>query len=202
MNKQKIFNVLSIMGILFIISCAIGYAYHVDNKGAAFDPPPIEIPNLVAKQFSRVITKNRIESMPDAKFYDKNGDALSWHDYKGKYLLVNFWASWCSPCVVELPSLNELQNALPEDKIEVIAISIDRNKTPENLGEFLKNRNIGEFAAYMDTNREIENNITMRGIPTTYLLGPEGEIRYIFEGDANWNTPTFKEFFNLLLAQL
>ena len=188
------------MGALFMLSVLAGYFYHINTRGELFQITPLEVPDNFAREFSRVITKNRFESMSSAPFYNGEGHKKDWPDYDGQYLLVNFWASWCSPCVVELPSLEKLRKRFSGKGLEIVAISLDRNKSMDQIKEFLKNRGIGNFAAYMDLDREVENNIFMRGIPTTYLLGPEGNIRYIFEGDANWDSPASISFFEELLS--
>ena len=200
MNKRKIFNFLTLMGALFMLSVLAGYFYHINTRGELFQITPLEVPDNFAREFSRVIIKNRAEPIPLAHFFDAQGNERDWQDYEGEYLLVNFWASWCSPCVVELPSLEKLKNRFSGKGVEVIAISLDRNKSMDQIKEFLKNRGIGNFAVYMDLDREVENNIFMRGIPTTYLLGPKGNIRYIFEGDANWDSPDSINFFERLLS--
>ncbi|MCI5060349.1 MAG: TlpA family protein disulfide reductase [Alphaproteobacteria bacterium] len=200
MNKRKIFNFLTLMGALFMLSVLAGYFYHINTRGELFQITPLEVPDNFAREFSRVIIKNRLESMSSAPFYNSEGHKKDWPDYDRQYLLVNFWASWCSPCVVELPSLEKLRKRFSGKGLEIVAISLDKNKSMDQIKEFLKNRGIGNFAAYMDLDREVENNIFMRGIPTTYLLGPEGNIRYIFEGDANWDSPASISFFEELLS--
>ena len=83
----------------------------------------------------------------------------------------------------------------------VIAISLDKNMTQEQLKSYLKRRGIGEFAAYMDARDHIQYRIKMRGLPTTYLLNPKGEVMHVFEGDANWFSPHAIDFFESLLSQ-
>lgn len=140
------------------------------------------------------------ESMPEAVFENPDGTLQSWKDFRGRYLLVNIWASWCTPCVVELPSLGDLQKRYAGQGMEVIAISIDRAKNREILGEFLQSRNIGFFALYRDSQGQIRANIPLQGVPSTFLLGPEGRLLYSFEGDANWMAPESLLFFDTLLT--
>jgi thiol-disulfide isomerase/thioredoxin len=137
--------------------------------------------------------------MPAAQFTALNDDLLSFQSYNGRYLLVNFWATWCAPCVVELPSLEKLQTYLTDRPIDVIAVSLDHNRPLNDIHMFLQNRLIGDFAAYKDFGRTVESGIPMRGIPTTYLLHPEGYILKIFEGSADWNSPPARRFFDELL---
>lgn len=198
MNKQKLFSVLSLMGLVFMIGLSIWYVQAMNTRGAVIEHK-VEISDQFARYFSRVTTKNRLSPIPKAQFHSPDGKTVSWHDFGGNYLLVNFWATWCAPCVIELPSLEKLRKKFTGQGLEVISISLDTNRSQDDIKEFLYNRNIGEFAAYWDFNREIHKNIQMRGIPTTYLLDPKGNILHIFEGDANWNAPSAIAFFSDLL---
>ncbi len=199
MNKQKIFSFFSVLGLLFLIGGAI---YLVKNK-----PEPrarietvVEVPRNFSGQFSRVVTKKRLAAMKEAKFTPYEAAPISWDYFEGRYLLVNFWATWCPPCVIELPSLDKLRAKYDGKGLEVIAISLDAQRSHSQIQQFLENRNMSNFAAFMDTNGDVQRNIEMRGIPTTYLLNPQGEVLYVFEGDANWAGPDAIKFFNALLA--
>ena len=139
--------------------------------------------------------------MPDLSFLAPDGSETTWNDFKDEYLLVNFWASWCAPCVIELPSLDKLQSRFKDDGLKTIAISLDQQRSHDQIKRFAYNRNIGDFVTYFDHNNEIQRKVRMRGIPTTYLLNPEGKILYIFEGDAQWNSPPAIKFFSELLKR-
>jgi thiol-disulfide isomerase/thioredoxin len=200
MNKQKIFSFLSVLGLLFLIGSVI---HLIKNKPA---PRPevetvIEVPRNFSGQFSRVITKKRLEPMNKAEFTPYNAPPISWDHFEGTYLLVNFWATWCPPCVIELPSLDKLRAKFDGKGLDVIAISLDTQRDQSQIQKFLENRNLSNFAAYMDENGEVQKNIKMRGIPTTYLLNPNGEVLYVFEGDADWAGSSALKFFNMLLVQ-
>jgi len=197
-RKQKLFSLLSLLGVIFAIWVVISYMRALDNRG---DPIAhvVEVPDMFVAEFSRVITKNRFEEMPEVTFAAPDGAQVDWKDFDGNYTLVNFWATWCGPCVVELPSLGELQQRFDGQGLDVIAISIDVGKTHAQIKQYLQNRFIGDFAAYWDHQENIQKTIPMRGIPTTYLLGPKGNVLHIFEGDADWSDPVSIEFFDKLL---
>ncbi len=165
--------------------------------------PPIvhtvEIPERFAGQFSHVTVKNRAVPMHEVSFRDLNGKETSWDAFDGEYLLVNFWATWCAPCVVELPSLDKLRQRFEGKGLNIIAVSLDQNRDQDDIKKFLENRGIGDFAAYWDEFSQIQRSIRLRGIPTSFLLNPKGQILYIFEGDATWNAPDAITFFETLL---
>lgn len=199
MNKQKLFRILSAMGVIFMIALGIGYFQAMKTRGDVIESQ-VAVPAGFSSQFSRVITKNRLTSMESVSFISPEAEQISWDKFRGKYLLVNFWATWCAPCVVELPSLQKLKERFKDEGLEVISVSIDQGRSHENIKEFLYYRNIDDFAAYFDNKMEIQSRITMRGIPTTYLLDPEGNVTHIFEGDASWHSPSGLAFFKEILA--
>lgn len=198
MNKQKFFRIFSLLGMVFIILATIGYVYTVKNRGPVIEDQ-VEVPERFASQFDRVLTRNRYMDMKQATFMSPEGKRVNWQVFDGKYLLVNFWATWCPPCVLELPSLNKLKDKFEGQGLEVIAISMDTSRTQDDIKKFLKNRGIGQFAAYLDDVNEVQKSIYMRGLPTSYLLNPSGQILYIFEGDAVWSSPAATDFFETIL---
>lgn len=198
LRKQKLLSLLMILGLIFGVALIFSYMRALDNRGEPITHS-VEVPDTFVAEFSRVITKNRFEEMPQADFIDFEGDRIGWENFDGNYALINFWATWCGPCVVELPSLERLQKRFADQGLKVVAVSIDTHRDHEQIKSYLKNRYIGSFAAYLDDQQNVQKTIPMRGIPTTYLLGPKGNILHIFEGDANWSDPIAIEFFDKLL---
>ena len=169
MQKQKILSALSFLGFIFLIALIIGY-FHTKQERVTLLADQITVPDAFSNQFSRVIIKKTAQSMPDLSFLAPDGSETTWNDFKGEYLLVNFWASWCAPCVIELPSLDKLQSRFKDDGLKTIAISLDRQRNHDQIKRFAYNRNIGDFVTYFDHNNEIQRKVRMRGIPTTCLL--------------------------------
>jgi thiol-disulfide isomerase/thioredoxin len=200
MNKQKLMSRLSLMGFVFIIVLGIGYYKQYQSRGEVI-AKQIDVPASFARQFSRVIKKNRGQKVPSTPFMAPDGTKVDWSDFAGNYTLVNFWATWCSPCVIELPSIDKLQKRYDGKGLNVIAVSIDTMRGHNYITRFLDSRNIGPFAAHYDVNKNIQKTLSMRGIPTTYLLDSKGNILHIFEGDANWVSAGALEFFDALLNQ-
>ena len=200
MDKRKIFSALSVLGVLFLIALVIGYTRLIDTRGVLVENR-VEVPDLVKKEFYKVTSRVRTGPMNDITFTAPDGGKVRWKDFDGDYLLVNFWASWCAPCVVELPSLDKLQQKYAGKGLEVIAISLDRGRSHDEIRRYLENRNIGQFAAYWDEMEQVERNIVINGLPTTYLLDPAGRVLNIFEGDANWDSIYFTDFFDAVISR-
>lgn len=118
------------------------------------------------------------------------GTQANFKQWRGKWVLMNAWASWCAPCVAELPTLFQLavKNPFP-DKLAVIAVSFDANKTQQGVIDYLSERKIGTFAAYMDSGHALEEILKVQGLPVTYLIDPQGNAVADYRGSANWADP-------------
>ncbi len=110
---------------------------------------------------------------PDFKVVAMDGSLRTLDDLKGKFVLVNFWATWCNPCKVEMPLLEKLHQTLQGDKFTVLGLHVGPG--PENIEEFKKLMPIS-FPIYIDM--ELEVNWGVPGLPTTFLLNPEGKLIY------------------------
>jgi thiol-disulfide isomerase/thioredoxin len=110
---------------------------------------------------------------------------------KGKVVLLNFWATWCAPCVTELPTLDRLQGALGGDKFEVVAVSVDL-KGIEKVGPFWKEKGYKHLQIRLDQRGTMMKAFRTRGLPTTFLVDHEGNVVGYLEGHADWASPEAK----------
>lgn len=207
MQNKSLFIALALA--LFAVSGLIGYfgpplyrQYQGERRAAAFVPPAVPAlrTQAFAEQFQNLLAATGPKLFPDIPFTDTKGRAHNFSDHRGRPLLVNFWATWCGPCIVELPSLDSFARDY-KDRIDVIAVSLDSNKTPAEIGKFLENRRLGDFAAYHSDDPALGQKLDLRGIPTSFLIGSDGLIMYRFEGDADWGTPDARAFFDTFLLQ-
>ena len=107
-------------------------------------------------------------------FLDQKDQRISIDEYKGKLLLLNFWATWCEPCKEEMPSLDKLQ-ANPElDNIKIFAINIGK-ETLDKVNKFFIDLNIKNFEPYFDPPTTLAKMFSLRGVPTTILINKEGQ---------------------------
>lgn len=110
---------------------------------------------------------------------------------KGKVVLLNFWATWCAPCVLELPTLDRLQGELGGDRFEVVAVSVDL-KGIEKVGPFWKEKGYKHLRIRLDQRGTMMKAFGTRGLPTTFLIDHEGNVRGYLEGHADWASPEAK----------
>jgi thiol-disulfide isomerase/thioredoxin len=124
---------------------------------------------------------------PTIAFADADGRTLGLADFKGKVLLVNFWATWCAPCVEEMPSLAKLQKALGGDDFEVVAISIDRGGIAVTK-PFLAKVGAGDLGLYVDTTGKSPSAFKTPGLPTSVIIDRDGRLRGKLLGAADWSS--------------
>lgn len=137
--------------------------------------------------------------LPDTAIKDKDGADLRLSEFKGTPLLVNFWATWCAPCVHELPALEAATKALDKD-MQVLLVSMDRG-TPERPAAFLAERGItSAFTAY-DPKAEWARALSVRGLPTSLILSADQTEVWIVSGPANWDDKKILSQLRGLLAE-
>ena len=126
------------------------------------------------------------EPAPTVEFNDPDGGKFDLSKFKGTPVLVNLWASWCAPCIKELPTLQRLEEAQAQDgKLGVIAVSQDM--APQgSVEEFLGERDIGRFAAFHDADMKLTDALKIQVMPTTILYDAQGREVWRYVGDLDW----------------
>lgn len=127
---------------------------------------------------------------PNFKLADINGEFKTLDDYLGNPVVINFWATWCPPCIAELPSLNRAQERLKEDGVKFIAINI--NEDLVTIQSFLRDHPI-EFDVLRDESSAQLANWNMTGLPTTFILDSKGRVAYQALGDREWDNDSIIE---------
>jgi len=126
---------------------------------------------------------------PEAAFVDPDGGEISLAQFKGTPVLVNLWATWCAPCVKELPTLNSLAHRHDKDgSLGVIAISQDM--APQGSVEaFLSKLKVDDLGAYHDPKMALSGALNAQVMPTTILYDAQGREVWRYVGDLDWTGP-------------
>ena len=122
---------------------------------------------------------------PALQFAARDGTQKQLADFKGELVLVNLWATWCVPCVKEMPALDRLQTQLP-GKLTILAISEDRQGDTV-VAPFLGEHGIKNLAIYLDPKAVATSAFAAEGLPTSYLISADGMILGKEEGGAAWD---------------
>jgi thiol-disulfide isomerase/thioredoxin len=117
---------------------------------------------------------------------DGNGQPVDMAPYRGKALLVNLWATWCAPCIEELPSLGKLQQALGGDAFQVVTIAFQESD-PKKIEPFLASHGAGNLPALIDVNSTIAKAAKVTALPTSLLVDRDGKVKAMLTGDARWH---------------
>jgi cytochrome c biogenesis protein CcmG/thiol:disulfide interchange protein DsbE len=123
---------------------------------------------------------------PDFVLRDLAGKKTALSAYKGKVVLLNFWATWCPPCRAEMPALNRLYLQLRHRGLEVVAVSSDRSIN--DIKNFLEDNRV-DFLILFDEDRSAAKQYRVFSMPTTFLINRKGIIIEKFYGEYNWTEP-------------
>jgi thiol-disulfide isomerase/thioredoxin len=124
---------------------------------------------------------------PTISLVDLAGNTVSLSEFAGRFVLINLWATWCEPCLREMPSLERMQSRLG-DKITVVAISEDRGGS-KTVEPFINKLGLKSFKTYLDPKSNAGRAFKVVGLPTSFLIDPEGRVLGRVEGAAEWDSP-------------
>jgi thiol-disulfide isomerase/thioredoxin len=140
-------------------------------------------------------------AQPRNSFVDAEGNSLTLADFRGKVIVVNLWATWCPPCIAELPTLAALQQAYSSDRFEVVAISLDRLGDREAAIEDLEKFSGGSLRFLHEPSYGIAFDMQAVGLPMTVIYDAEGIERARLPGEAKWDSPEAKGLVETLLSR-
>ncbi|MCU7803898.1 MAG: TlpA family protein disulfide reductase [Candidatus Thiodiazotropha sp. (ex Lucinoma borealis)] len=140
------------------------------------------IESLSASQ--TVVPQQYLMPAPPFHLQDLDGKFHHLSDFRGRVLIVNFWASWCTPCREELPSMNRAWSQLKQEGISMLAINVGEDQ--QAVSAFIEDYPI-DFGLLLDSYGNISQRWQVRGLPTTFILNAKGEIVYRVVGDREWD---------------
>ena len=142
-----------------------------------------------------ILTKN-LKNYENVIFRDVNQKDVNLDDYKGKLLILNFWATWCAPCREEMPSLDNLQENINLTNLKIFPINISRENL-EKSQNFFKELNIKNLDIYFDSPITLAKKFSLRGVPTTILFDKENREFARILGSIDFNNEKFINWLKL-----
>ena len=123
--------------------------------------------------FKNLIIKKDQKKYEDLSFLDSDKKQVNLDDYRGKLVLLNFWASWCAPCKEEMPSLDSLQSNKNLNNLQIFPINVGQDNE-KKAKDFFEELDIKTLNIYFDTTITLAKKFQLRGIPTTILISKDG----------------------------
>ena len=133
------------------------------------------------------------QDMPEVRFVTEDGTRKILDAFHGKVILLNIWATWCPPCVKEMPTLDALQADLGSTKFQVVTLSIDTGGVPV-VRKFFDKVGIKHLTMYVDQTMLSYTNLRIIGLPTTMIVDANGKELARIVGPATWNDPGMEAF--------
>jgi thiol-disulfide isomerase/thioredoxin len=153
------------------------------ESGDTAQPAETKAPAGVASE--GVLDRSRKGSaIPDLVFADAAGKRLELNALKGKPVLLNLWATWCAPCIAEMPALDRLA-ASKGDKLQVITVSQDLRQ-PEKVAAFFREKKLTRLGAWLDPDNELSTHYQVQVLPTTIYYDAQGREVWRFVGPREW----------------
>jgi thiol-disulfide isomerase/thioredoxin len=168
---------------------------------ASFKPQPQGgLASLAKGEMEKLVTPEEPTLAPSTVFHDAEGREVRLADFKGKVVVMNVWATWCGPCVIEMPTLAKLQAAYAGKPVEVVAISIDGEDAAEKARLFIGKHPPLKF--YHDRSMKLPFALkpAAAGMPTTIIYGPDGLEKGRVAGEADWASAEARAVVDRVLA--
>ncbi len=165
------------------LALVLGLAFAEPRMAAAADPAP-PLRGAFGENFTLL---DPPVPTPLEAFTDLAGNRVRLAELKGRVVLLNFWATWCAPCVREMPSLDRLQAALGDRGLSVVAVSIDRGA--KVILPFTKRLGLAHLGLYHDPEGALFRAFRVTGLPASFLIDPDGAILGAYAGPAEWDGP-------------
>jgi cytochrome c biogenesis protein CcmG/thiol:disulfide interchange protein DsbE len=123
-----------------------------------------------------------------ARTVDGSSAVRSLADYRGKVVVLNIWATWCAPCIYEMPSFARLRTAIPDSSLAIVAVSIDELVGADSVNAFAKNLGVN-FDILHDSTTQVARTYQVTGYPETFVIARDGTIRKKWIGPLEWDSP-------------
>ena len=143
---------------------------------------------------------NAGEDAPGFELQKLGGGRVSLEDLRGRVVYVNFWATWCAPCLAEAPALERLYTELAPEGFEIVALSIDSPEDSKAIESFRERFGL-KFPILLDPEKLVYSRYGATGVPETYLIDAEGRLAEAYIGPRDWDEPRYARAIRRLLEQ-
>jgi len=166
-----------------VLACALMLAGCGPSQPAARQAVAGGAPASYAKPPDRLLAR-RVQA-PDAPFVTADGQTVTLQRFAGQVVVLNFWASWCAPCVREMPSLNALAQRAPETAVVTVSMDV---QGPRVASEFLRREGLDHLDAYHDPDALLMSALRIYGLPVSVVIDRNGRVAATIQGEVDWDT--------------
>jgi thiol-disulfide isomerase/thioredoxin len=146
-----------------------------------------EVEALREGDMKKLVFAEAPEPLPEIEVVDGSGAPVSLADYRGRWVVLNFWATWCAPCRHEMPTLSNLQAHFEGAPVEVVTLATGRN-SPQGIRRFFEEIGVENLPDYQDPRQEFARAMAVLGLPITVIVDPQGREIARLRGDAEWDS--------------
>ncbi len=165
--QKKINLIIWVVAICAVMVAA--YILYSKRQPQVIIEPPAQQSQSISQS-----TQNTNPVAPDFTLKDLNGNDVKLSDYKGKIVILNFWAVWCKYCLVEMPDFNELNKELEKEN-EVVILAINSQESPDKVKDYLSSSNI-DLKVLLDQDGAVTQTYGITGFPTTFFINKDGTL--------------------------
>jgi thiol-disulfide isomerase/thioredoxin len=169
----------------------------VANLAMAETPDPA---SLRTGDMRKLVFHSAPMATTDTPFLSEDGSDMVLADLQGRYIVLNFWATWCAPCRVEMPHLSALQDQLGGDDFEVVTVAVGPNPLPA-MTRFLDEIGVDNLPLHTDARQRFARAMGVLGLPVTLIIDPDGLEIARMQGEADWSSDSAIAIIEALLAQ-
>ncbi len=146
----------------------------------------------------RLVEFKRPLPAPDFSAENARGGETALADFRGRYVLLNFWATWCVPCVKEMPAMERLYREFAGRPFAVVAVSLDEDG-PEKVAAFVRELEL-TFTILLDPDSVVAKRYGVKNLPSSFLIDPEGQVIAAAKGERDWFSPEARDYLSEVIA--
>ena len=186
------------ISLFFVIAAIVGAIIFMGSGGYHSIPPGPA--RDFALHFNAYEYYDPPQPLPKIEMVDFDGKKLRMDQLTGKWRLLDFWASWCVPCLMEMPDLQALQASRGGDGFDIVFISLDDPVGPKYMQQKIREAGVPDtLHVYYVNDIGVWNKLGIRGVPTSIIIDPQGLARYRFVGNTDWTAQESLAFIDDLL---
>ncbi len=176
-----------------IALASIGYF----NGGIFKKPTPL----LPASQEADPEELSKRKTIPDISLTEADGKQKKLADYRGNVVILSFWASWCAPCLVELPTFAELEKRFLDMGLRVLAVNVDEGDTGKTFAKDFWTKKAFAFPSFFDPQKTVAGQFEVDMLPSTFVIDRQGRVAFSGFGANDWSSPQTLEILENILAE-